>query len=72
LNIDWMETGGPPVVPPTRKGFGTKLLESSLRLLAAQAETDYDPAGFSCKISLPLSDQWTKSQRSRLRVAARI
>jgi two-component sensor histidine kinase len=65
LNIDWVETGGPPVVPPTRKGFGTKLLESSLRSLAARAETDYDPAGFRCKISLPLSRQWAPSQRSR-------
>src|SRR4029453_8619367 len=31
LNIDWAEIGGPPVAPPTRRGFGTKLLESSFR-----------------------------------------
>jgi two-component sensor histidine kinase len=65
LTIDWAESGGPPVVPPTRQGFGTKLLESSFRSLEAQVETDYQPTGFTCKISLPLSRQWASSQRSR-------
>jgi two-component sensor histidine kinase len=65
LNIDWVEIGGPPVVPPTRRGFGTKLLESSFRSLKAQVEADYQPTGFTCNISLPLSDQWAQSQRSR-------
>jgi two-component sensor histidine kinase len=65
LNMDWVESGGPPVVPPTRRGFGTKLLESGFRSLDAQVETDYRPPGFRCKISLPLSREWAKSQRSR-------
>jgi two-component sensor histidine kinase len=65
LNIDWAEIGGPPVAPPTRRGFGTKLLESSFRSLKAQVEADYRPTGFTCKISLPLSDQWAQSQPSR-------
>jgi two-component sensor histidine kinase len=65
LSIDWVEIGGPPVVPPTRRGFGTKLLESSFRSLEAQVETDYQPTGFTCNISLPLSRQWASSQRSR-------
>jgi two-component sensor histidine kinase len=61
LNIDWMEAGGPPVLPPTRRGFGTTLLESSFRSLEAQVEIDYQPLGFRCKISLPLSAQWSQS-----------
>jgi two-component sensor histidine kinase len=65
LTIDWTEIGGPPVVPPTRRGFGTKLLESGFRSLEAQVETDYQPAGLRCKISLPLSREWAKSQRAR-------
>jgi two-component sensor histidine kinase len=62
LTIDWTEIGGPPVVPPTRRGFGTKLLESGFRSLEAQVETDYQPAGLRCRISLPLSREWAKSQ----------
>jgi two-component sensor histidine kinase len=65
LNINWTEIGGPPVVQPTRRGFGTKVLESGFRSLEAQVETDYRPTGFRCKISLPLSREWAKSQRSR-------
>jgi two-component sensor histidine kinase len=65
LNIDWVEIGGPSVVPPTRRGFGTKLLESTFRSLKAEVEADYQPTGFRCKISLPLSRQWAPSQRSR-------
>ena len=27
LHLDWEESGGPPVAPPTKKGFGSRLLE---------------------------------------------
>jgi two-component sensor histidine kinase len=30
LHVSWIETGGPPVSKPERKGFGTSLLEHSL------------------------------------------
>lgn len=29
LHIDWREENGPPVTPPTRSGFGSKLIELS-------------------------------------------
>ena len=45
----WREEGGPTVVPPTRRGFGTFLIK---RLLAAEfggeVELDYAPGGLSC------------------------
>jgi len=46
LRMTWKEFGGPEVVPPTRKGFGTTLIE---RLLAAElkgeARLAYDTDG---------------------------
>lgn len=30
LLLEWSESGGPPVVPPERSGFGTRLIERSL------------------------------------------
>ncbi|WP_376096052.1 HWE histidine kinase domain-containing protein [Roseomonas sp. CCTCC AB2023176] len=31
LRFRWVEAGGPPVTPPTRRGFGTRLIEDNLR-----------------------------------------
>jgi hypothetical protein len=30
LRLNWEESGGPPVAPPTRKGFGTRPLKALL------------------------------------------
>lgn len=57
LNIEWREQGGPPVVQPARKGFGSLLLERTLaRDLNGRVDLSFDPAGVVCKIEMPLSD----------------
>ena len=47
LRLCWIESGGPPVVEPTRQGFGQVVI---VHMVAASvggpAEVDYDPAGF--------------------------
>nr|WP_321359890.1 PAS domain S-box protein [uncultured Hyphomonas sp.] len=44
--LTWAETGGPPVEPPTRRGFGSVLIEQSLtHSLGGEAEIDYRPEG---------------------------
>jgi two-component sensor histidine kinase len=57
LAINWVESGGPAVVPPERSGFGRLLLErvlgSDLRSLVAM---DFDPAGLRCAIGLALDE----------------
>lgn len=46
LSITWREQGGPLVSPPQRKGFGSILIERSLRsYFKGKAETDYRPEG---------------------------
>ena len=57
LEIVWLETGGPPVVPPSRRGFGTKLIELSLvRGLNAKVNREFLETGVRCQISVPLTD----------------
>ena len=52
--VSWKEEGGPPVVPPKRKGFGTRLLSQvSGRQLNAKLEFDWDPRGLQLQIRLP-------------------
>lgn len=55
LEGTWTETGGPPVVEPTRKGFGSRLIERSLRgELKGAAEMDYRPEGLRCVLKARL------------------
>jgi PAS domain S-box-containing protein len=57
LRLRWSEEGGPPVAPPVRKGFGSRLIERSLALeLDADVILDYAPAGVVCTIDAPLPD----------------
>lgn len=52
LRFSWQERGGPPVVPPKRKGFGTSLLESTL----GKGRIEYKSDGLVYEIEAPLSD----------------
>ena len=54
LGLSWTESGGPPVVPPTRRGFGSSLIERALTLeTGGRATIDYRPGGVVCDIVLP-------------------
>jgi PAS domain S-box-containing protein len=55
LSLEWIESGGPPVSPPARRGFGGRLLERGLAAeLAGRVKLDYNPDGLSCRMELPL------------------
>jgi two-component sensor histidine kinase len=57
IEIDWREHGGPPVVPPTRAGFGSRLIERSLQgQLGGEATLTFAPDGVGCLIRLPLAE----------------
>jgi light-regulated signal transduction histidine kinase (bacteriophytochrome) len=52
--IAWTETGGPSVRPPTREGFGTKLIRSTVEYdLQGVVEIDYDPGGLLARFVIP-------------------
>jgi two-component system CheB/CheR fusion protein len=54
--ITWRESGGPPVLPPRRRGFGSRLIERGLaQELEARLRLDFLPSGLECSMSLPLS-----------------
>ena len=54
ITIVWSEIGGPPVAQPTRRGFGSLLIEQTVRFeLKGTSEVRYDPEGFRCRIDLP-------------------
>lgn len=52
--VTWIETGGPPVTPPERQGFGTRLIERSVHHgLGGTLDYQYRPEGVYCKITIP-------------------
>ncbi|MDB5456333.1 MAG: signal transduction histidine kinase [Caulobacter sp.] len=56
LRLTWVEAGGPPVASPTRRGFGSRLIERSLRgELKGAATMEYRPDGLVCAMEATLS-----------------
>jgi two-component sensor histidine kinase len=53
LDFRWQEAGGPAVVAPSNKGFGTRLVNSSLAAFGEVA-LDYAPTGFILKLDASL------------------
>lgn len=54
LHLTWAERGGPPVKPPERRSFGTRMMESLGQQLNGQVQLSYDPTGFVYALDVPL------------------
>jgi PAS domain S-box-containing protein len=55
LHLRWEESGGPEVAPPSRRGFGSRLIERSLaQELEGQVTMEFRPTGVVCTIDAPL------------------
>jgi two-component sensor histidine kinase len=56
LRLTWAESGGPPVVQPARRGFGSRMVQGSVAgELAGDAELVFDPEGFRGRLTVPLA-----------------
>jgi two-component sensor histidine kinase len=55
VSLTWQEADGPQITPPTRKGFGSRLLEEVVSLeLDGRAELVYEPHGLRYHLSFPV------------------
>jgi len=56
LHLIWEETEGPPVHKPSRRGFGTRLIERSLAQdLDGDVRIEFAPTGVVCSVDAPLA-----------------
>jgi two-component sensor histidine kinase len=56
LHLIWRESGGPPVERPSRRGFGSRLIERGLAAdLGGSAALRFDAAGLRCDIEASLA-----------------
>ena len=53
LVLRWTEAGGPPVKPPTRKGFGTHMVDAMIRGHEGDVRINWHADGLACEIILP-------------------
>lgn len=51
IRLEWQESGGPPVQPPMRRGFGSRLLEHGLAVELAEVRLRFDPEGVRCLLA---------------------
>jgi PAS domain S-box-containing protein len=55
VSIDWVESGGPPVRTPRRRGFGSRLIEGSVQgRLGGTIEMDFAREGLRCRMTFQL------------------
>ena len=54
LSMVWTETGGPPALRPSSKGFGSRLISMGL-IGTGDVELRYDPSGLTAFMQAPLS-----------------
>jgi two-component sensor histidine kinase/FixJ family two-component response regulator len=54
LRLTWTEKGGPAVGEPTRRSFGTRMMESLGQQLNGQVKLAYEPSGFAYTLDVPV------------------
>lgn len=56
FHFAWTERGGPPVVAPTRRGFGTRLIETATAAeFRGSSRMDHAPSGLRWTLDAPLA-----------------
>jgi two-component sensor histidine kinase len=53
IALDWSESGGPPVEAPTKRSFGSNLVERSLDAFGGKANIVFASTGVTCHIRFP-------------------
>jgi two-component sensor histidine kinase len=54
LSLSWIETGGPLVDPPSRRSFGTRMMETLGQQLSGKVQLAYPPSGFAYTLVVPV------------------
>lgn len=55
LQIDWVESGGPPAAEPAQQGFGSRLLRVTAAELKGETETLWTSDGLRWSLEFPLA-----------------
>jgi len=65
LVIEWQETGGPPVLAPSRSGYGTNIIRELIPFeLGGAVELTFPPEGTRCRLEIP--GEWAGKGRPKV------
>lgn len=71
VSVTWQESGGPPVTPPERRGFGTDLIERVVaQELKQPVRLEFLPEGLRCLLTIPVRRPTQFSIRAARHAAA--
>jgi two-component sensor histidine kinase len=57
LELHWAESGGPPVKAPLKRGFGTILIEQTVRGEGGHSEMQIEAEGLRWDITIPIQSE---------------
>jgi PAS domain S-box-containing protein len=64
FSMSWTERGGPPVTAPTRRGFGTIVMDvMAERTVDGKVDLDYAPAGVTWRLTCPAAKALERTER---------
>jgi PAS domain S-box-containing protein len=55
INFAWLESNGPAVVEPTKRGFGSTIIEHALKSELGEVHLNFDPEGVTCVMEIKTS-----------------
>jgi two-component sensor histidine kinase len=62
LCIEWEESGGPQVLPPTRSGLGTSVVRELIPFeLGGSVDLTHRSEGVQCKLQIPAA--WLRAEK---------
>jgi PAS domain S-box-containing protein len=68
LTLNWRESGGPQVQAPVSQGFGTKILNASIKhQIGGNVVWDWRPGGLHCTVQLPIEREGRPAEQTAFR-----
>jgi PAS domain S-box-containing protein len=67
IKLNWREAGGPPTQTPKTHGFGTKIINATVRQMGGDVVLDWRPKGLHCLLSIPTDDKPIQANGSLIR-----
>ena len=62
--MEWQETGGPPVLAPSRSGYGTSIIRELIPFeLGGAVELSFAHEGTKCRLEIP--GEWASKDGRR-------